>query len=105
MQFDNVTFDNIAIVPPIPPSAPSSISLLVVAGGGGGGRSAYGYPTGGGGGGGNASAGRGGSGVVLIRYADSSLAASSATGLAVGYPVVSGGYRVYKWNSSGSITF
>jgi hypothetical protein len=47
MQFDNVTFDNIAIVPPPPP--PSSITVLVVAGGGGGG-------TGGSGGGGGGTA-------------------------------------------------
>lgn len=35
MQFDNVKFDNITIIPPVPPT--SSIQYLVVAGGGAGG--------------------------------------------------------------------
>jgi hypothetical protein len=45
----------------------------------------------------------GGSGVVIIRYADSYAAATSTTGS----PTITttGGYRVYKWTSSGSITF
>jgi hypothetical protein len=61
---------------------------------------------GGGGGGANAGAGaRGGSGVCIIRYVDTFPAAVSTTGLDVGYPVVSGGFRIYKWSSSGSITF
>jgi hypothetical protein len=42
---------------------------------------------------------------VIIRYLDTSTAASSTTNLADGYPVVSGGYRIYKWITSGSITF
>ena len=57
-----------------------------------------------GGGGGDAGAGRaGGSGVVILRYSDS-FAEASAT---VGNPVVTvaGGYRIYKFTSSGSITF
>jgi hypothetical protein len=47
--------------------------------------------------------GAGGSGIVIIRYADSYIAASSTTGS----PTITtaGGYRVYKWTSSGSITF
>lgn len=68
--------------------------------------------TGGGGGGGHgrntdyAGAGygaNGGSGIVVIRYADSYAAAASTTGS----PTIttSGGYRVYKFTSSGSITF
>ena len=60
--------------------------------------------TGGGGGGGTPGNGRaGGSGVVIIRYPDSYAAASATTGT-VTY-TVSGGYRVYKFTSSGTITF
>jgi hypothetical protein len=65
--------------------------------------------TGGGGGGGantdtGVYAGRnGGSGVVIIRYADSFPAATSTTGSPT--ITVAGGYRVYRWTSSGSITF
>ena len=71
--------------------------------------------TGGGGGGalfnGNASmasrvsrpGGAGGSGVVIVRYADSNPAASATTGSPT--VTVAGGYRVYKFTSSGSITF
>ena len=64
--------------------------------------------TGGGGGGGGAAAdgkGLGGSGIVIIRYADGYVAATNTTNLAAGYPVVSGGYRIYKWITSGTITF
>ena len=63
----------------------------------------------GGGGGGTAGttsgSGNGGSGIVIIRYPDIYAAATSTTGVEAGYPVVSGGYRIYKWTSSGSITF
>lgn len=47
--------------------------------------------------------GTGGSGVVIIRYSDSDSAASSTTGSPT--ITVAGGYRVYKWTGSGSITF
>ena len=45
----------------------------------------------------------GGSGVVIIRYADTFSAATSTTGSPT--VTVAGGYRVYKWTGSGSITF
>ena len=63
--------------------------------------------TGGGGGGAGAAAnlsgGNGGSGIVIIRYADSYPAAIATTGS----PTITNptGYRVYKWTTSGSITF
>jgi hypothetical protein len=61
--------------------------------------------TGGGGGGtrNTQTSGAGGSGVVIIRYPDSYGFATSTTGS----PTVTtaGGYRVYKYTSSGTITF
>jgi hypothetical protein len=45
----------------------------------------------------------GGSGIVIIRYSDTFAAATSTTGSPT--ITVAGGYRVYKWTSSGSITF
>jgi hypothetical protein len=60
--------------------------------------------TGGGGGGGEQWwGGDGGSGIVIIRYADIYQAAASTTGSPT--ITVAGGYRVYTFTQSGSITF
>ena len=59
--------------------------------GGGGGSSADGSTT-----------GAGGSGIVIIRYPDTYSAAASYTGATY---TVSGGYRIYRFTTSGSITF
>jgi hypothetical protein len=58
---------------------------------------------GGGGGGANSTGGTGGSGFVAIRYTNDYLAATSTTGS----PTITntGGYWIYAWTSSGSITF
>jgi hypothetical protein len=65
--------------------------------------------TGGGGGGGSQSVsvtyggGTGGSGIVILRYPDTFIAAASTTGSPT--ITVAGGFRVYKFTASGSITF
>jgi hypothetical protein len=63
--------------------------------------------TGGGGGGGWAYAGggggAGGSGVVIIRYSDSFAPATATTGSPT--YTVTGGFRIYRFTGSGSITF
>jgi hypothetical protein len=51
----------------------------------------------------SATAGAGGSGIVIIRYSDTKAAATSTTGSPT--YTVSGGYRIYKWTGSGSITW
>jgi hypothetical protein len=47
--------------------------------------------------------GAGGSGIVIIRYPDTYEPAASTTGSPT--YTVSGGYRIYKFTASGSITF
>ena len=63
-------------------------------GGGGGGSSFNGV---------NVNGGDGGSGIVILRYPDSFTAATSTTGSPT--ITVAGGYRIYKFTQSGSITF
>ena len=96
--------------------AGGSVNLGGAGGLGGGGQGAYneenisaGSVNTGGGGGGSRSqvtstSGRpGGSGIVIIRYPDTSLAATATTGSPT--ITVVGGYRVYTFTSSGTITF
>jgi hypothetical protein len=75
--------------------------------GAGGSNSVAGTTNTGGGGGGSAGSGglgaSGGSGIVIIRYPDNFAPASSTTGSPT--VTVAGGYRVYKYTASGSITF
>lgn len=63
--------------------------------------------TGGGGGGAASSAGaiggNGGSGIVILRYADTFAAATAVTGGPT--YTVTGGYRIYRWTGNGSITW
>ena len=47
--------------------------------------------------------GSGGSGIVIIRYPDTYTAATSTTGSPT--ITVTGGYRIYAFTGSGSITF
>jgi len=96
-----ITFGSgISFNPPIVPTT-VSVDFLVVGGGGGGSDTAGGG--GGAGGASNADNRVGGSGIVILRYADSNPAATSTTGSPT--ITVAGGYRVYKFTSSGSITF
>jgi alpha-tubulin suppressor-like RCC1 family protein len=79
------------------------------AGGGGGSGSLSGTANTGGGGGadvageGTAASGAGGSGVVIFRYADTFAAATSTTGSPT--VTVTGGFRIYTFTGSGSVTF
>jgi hypothetical protein len=72
-------------------------------GGSGNGRTDGGDNTGNGGGSGSGGGGTGGSGIVVLRYADTFALAVSTTGS----PTVTtaGGYNVYKFTGSGTITF
>jgi hypothetical protein len=76
-------------------------------GGGNGGYSSAQSGTAGRGGGGGASytstAGSGGSGTIIIRYPDTYPVPTNVVGNSL--YAVTGGYRIYGWTSSGSITF
>jgi hypothetical protein len=75
-------------------------------GGGGLGNGTAGTANTGGGGGGSGepfTGGAGGSGIVIIRYADTFSAPASTTGSPT--VTVTGGFRIYRFNGSGSITF
>jgi hypothetical protein len=76
---------------------------VVYAGGSGLAGQASPINAGGGGGGSFTVANSGGSGVVIIRYADTFSAATATTGSPT--ITVAGGYIVYRWTESGSITF
>ena len=73
------------------------------AGGGGTGANGTANTGGGGAGGGSGTGYNGGSGIVIIRYPDTFRAATSTTGSPT--ITVAGGFRVYKFTASGSITF
>jgi hypothetical protein len=64
--------------------------------GGGGGGGGGGYPS-------LPAGGNGGSGVVIIRYSDAYADAKSTTGSPTF--TQTGGYKIYKFTSNGSITF
>jgi hypothetical protein len=81
-------------------SSPAGAGTAVTTGTAGSGTANLG---GGGGGSGNGTGGSGGSGVVVIKYTDTYPAASATTGSPT--ITVSGGFRVYKFNGTGSITF
>jgi hypothetical protein len=88
-------------------------TLIVGLGGGGGGAAGTFntsntaptglYNTGGGGGGGFGNLGTGGSGIVILRYPSYQTAARATTGGPQTY--VTGPWRVYVFNASGTITF
>ena len=89
LTFSNLKFGGLTV------GVPSLVDLeyLVVAGGGGGG----------GGGSTNQPAGAsGGSGVVILKYS-----VSLKPAITTGSPTITitNGYRIYKFNSSGTITF
>lgn len=75
-------------------------------GGNGGGTTTAGTTNTGGGGGGaaeGATSRAGGSGIVILRYPDTFSAPASTTGSPT--VTVTGGFRIYRFNGSGSITF
>lgn len=74
-------------------AAATSVDYLLVSGGGGGGSGGYGPIT---------TGGNGGSGIVIIRYLN-----TFRDAVTTGSPTFtnSGGYKIYQFTGSGSISF
>jgi hypothetical protein len=72
-------------------------------GSGGGAGGAGTANSGGGGGGGRSSGGNGGSGIIIIRYPDTFADATTVTGSPVKTDI--GGYKIYRFNASGTIAW